>query len=545
VSTTSPVALGLQPILRRNRRWLARACAGLDVEVASGARAGAIAGLARALESIAIAVIEPELRAALALARSDAPPQIASDPTSWAERWQRFPLAAAHVDRIVDQWRGHIGELLTRLHWDHQGLRDRLTPTAERLPALIELRADVGDRHDHGRSVALLGFADGSGVVYKPKDLRVAAIVLDLFAALSDAGLEPALARRWMWICPGYAWEQRLAAQPCTTHPELQRFYQRIGGYLRVFQLLGASDMWMDNLIAVGEQPMFIDLETALGPERARDSDQADAHRLLDESVTGMALLGLPVAASPELPPEDLGALARPGWFRTPYRVDARLRELALGEATPTRDGFLLWHHDQHAPTLAGAPVDAWRFVDEIVAGYRETHRFACEHVELFTAAIDRLGDVPLRFIHRHTWFYGRILRKLLTPAMLRDPAAPELLFATMRAEAGRAEAEVIEVEIAALRRLDVPYLTVRASGRDLHDGTDRDAEPITRNEFERSPTDRARARLATIESFPIDRHAELVAALATLGAPRHERCETEAIRRGDELLALAGWGTR
>jgi hypothetical protein len=99
---------------------------------------------------------------------------------------------------------------------------------------------------------------------------------------------------------------------------------------------------------------------------------------------------------------------------------------------------------------------------------------------------------------------------------MLRDPAAPELLFAAMRAEVGTRQAEVIEAEITALRRLDVPYLTVRAGGRDLHDGSRRDAEPIVRDEFECSAIDRARARVATIEQFPIDHHAALVAELVS-----------------------------
>ncbi|MCA9699378.1 MAG: type 2 lantipeptide synthetase LanM, partial [Myxococcales bacterium] len=493
----SPVASGLRPSLQTNRRWLRRAAKRHELELTNSGCQGALDGLEALLAPLVLAVAEPELRAA---DRSGV--AIGLDADDWASRWARFPRARALVELLTAQWRRQLETAFTRLNQDRAGLCRRLGIAA--LPPISSLKLDAGDRHDDGQTVVLLGFVDGTGLVYKPKDLRVAAAVLELLAILDEAGLEPALGRRWIWTRTGYAWEQRLEHRACDSRDGLRRYYRRLGALARVMQLLGAGDLWLDNLIAVGEQPMFIDLETALSPGRSDpeatfdDPAHAMARYLVDQSVVALAMLSMRVSPGPGLADEELGVLAPPGSFCLPYRVDADLERMAFGEASPHRDGHALWSHRQHAALLAEGEgevfVDPACFAEEILAGMDEAQRVLLVVRKRISAWLETLAGLPLRVIRRHTWLYGRVLRKLQRPALLADGAASEALFAAWRQAAASSDAALVDAEIAAFRRLDVPYLCVRADGCDLLDGA---GAVLVAAAFDESALARARARLA------------------------------------------------
>src|SRR5207249_8149317 len=59
----------------------------------------------------------------------------------------------------------------------------------------------------------------------------------------------------------GYLWMEFLAKKSCQTIAEVRRFYFRWGAQTAVAQILGAIDLHRDNWLAVGAQPVLVDLE--------------------------------------------------------------------------------------------------------------------------------------------------------------------------------------------------------------------------------------------------------------------------------------------
>jgi lantibiotic modifying enzyme len=49
---------------------------------------------------------------------------------------------------------------------------------------------------------------------------------------------------------------------PCQNQEEIKRYYQRAGQLLCLLYVLGANDCHNENLIACGEYPVLVDLET-------------------------------------------------------------------------------------------------------------------------------------------------------------------------------------------------------------------------------------------------------------------------------------------
>jgi lantibiotic modifying enzyme len=68
------------------------------------------------------------------------------------------------------------------------------------------------------------------------------------------------------------------------------------------------------------------------------------------------------------------------------------------------------------------------------------------------------------RWIYRATQTYGRILRTSLQPFVLHSVAARETLIRQSCSRSGPGQS-VIQAEIKALKRLDIPYFTQRTKG--------------------------------------------------------------------------------
>ena len=59
-----------------------------------------------------------------------------------------------------------------------------------------------------------------------------------------------------------YSWCEVVSYENCVQEWELQQYYKRLGIQLFLVYLLGTKDLHSENLIAHGEYPVFVDLET-------------------------------------------------------------------------------------------------------------------------------------------------------------------------------------------------------------------------------------------------------------------------------------------
>ena len=481
----------------------------LDLRVAETARRDLLAWLDARLAEITQPIDALERRAALALGAPSP-----HEPGSWRRHAGAWPVVEVLAEQVFSRWWAAASELLTRV------ARDRPQPGA-----LCGVTPDCGDRHHGGRAVAILRFEDGARCVYKPKDLRVAAVFLELVRWLNARGLPWPLATRWMRARAAYAWEEYVPFRECAAHGGVTRFYHRLGEQLRLFQLLEARDMWLDNLVAAGEHPVFVDLEMLLQPRRAGRPHATpaarEADRRLRESPVNVGILSMPVVVRPGQPPEDLGAMTPPRKFRSPV---------------PGGDG---WIRHEYTPHLAGVPARSADHLSPLLEGYRAMHATLLRHRGALSAPdgpVEALAALPVRFIHRHTWGCLRILRASLAPSLLRTPGAREAALTHLLA-AEPAWPALGSADVAAFRALDVPYLQARPNSDALliPDG------PTLPHFFDRAAIHRVRDRLRSLEDFDVSEQEDLIRSALDTGYPPPEPLPAEAGQRGDPAGPIHG----
>lgn len=547
----APYLKEIASLLIEPARFLRAAAMANNLAVGEDALQEIVAGFAKRLATVVGQILEFEARLAQANAGlfGQASGQSADGTLEgWLSRMERFPVLAFLIGQSYSAWRNWISEIFERLRSDSILLSDTLF-AGEGLGELTGFQGDAGDVHGGGRTVAILTFDRSRKVVYKPKDLRCAVAFLSLIDLLNRSGLELKLHTRRVLPRGGYAWEEFVAHEPCASEAELERFYVRMGMLARLLQFVEGRDFWLDNLVAHGEFPVFVDLETILQPRaipgQLLPAEQVARH-LVAESVVETCVIAMPTPIGMGMPAEDYGALATSKLFITPYRRDLP----AAGAA-----GYFTWTHEEHSPTLNGAPADAAKYLSQVVAGYRSMQECLLANRSRLSSSegpLAALRDLPVRFIYRDTWTYHKIIRKSLSPPLLTDQGQRELylqqlLRPALDRETDESEALIqcamIRSEIGSLRRLDIPFFVSKPESNSVF--TVQGDE--FRGYFDDTAFRRIEERLHGLEAFSTDSQVELLLSCFATGRPGASRSVTPGSRlpgrahhSNDELVDAA-----
>lgn len=394
---------------------------------------------------------------------------------------QRLALA----ERMSDQWLSHVRNVWERLHRDAALLRTRL---GVELDDLREVKLALGDRHRGGQTVTELSFEGGTSLIYKPRSVDLEAFSAPLLALLSSAELP--LRGLDLVAGDGYGWVRKEHPEPCANGVQLARFHERLGTLLAIAYALGGTDLHEDNLIAVGEHPVLIDLETLV----SAPLPGAAAPEQLEYSVFDVGLLPawLPNAdGQPELSGGIGGGLLVDGTFVAgPLRNVARLGTQlvsALDHAGDVQRGFLL--------------------------GYRRLLAVRQELLEL----CESIRSASYRCVLRPTRHYTLALALALHGSELRHTGLRERLsecLPPLAREDGSGRARAAELD--SLEALDIPYFSGRLAQPTLF--AQDDARDVLR--LVDTPWAALQRRLAALSESDLAAQAQKVAAaFAAAGA--------------------------
>ncbi|WP_062440959.1 type 2 lanthipeptide synthetase LanM [Herbidospora daliensis] len=423
--------------------------------------------------------------------------------SGWLDRLETLPGLAYVMGTTCLQWRRVVHELFDRLRADLPRLRRTLWGWAAPGP-VTGYSGDSGDLHNHGRVVTLLTFASGERVVYKPKDLRSVAGLMDVCTLLNNHGLPLALHTREVVLRDGYGWEEYVVAEPGTDEDSVRRFYTRLGMFARLAQFLECRDLWADNLVAIGETPAFIDLENVLQGRISQPAVIGERIEALwgkvEDTVVKTAVVSFPRPIAGGVQAQDVGCLAA-------------LREQIAENSAGFPAG---WEEPPYRPTWGdGELADPRDYADEVAEGYRQMQACLERNQELLAddyGPLALLEDAPVRYIWRSTFDCGDMLRLSVSPGALVDGVAREVCLAhlfrsamgTLRVDPGRTDIlEIIEQEIDAFRRMDIPlFLSKPASDSAFTpDGVE------IPGHFTGTAWQRLQDRVADLAGFPLEEH--------------------------------------
>lgn len=385
-----------------------------------------------------------------------------------------YPVLARQLVTTVRYWVLNCLEVLGRLCDDWEEIVATLSPEAN--PGLLtHVTGDAGDTHRRGRSVSILSFGDGLRVVYKPHSLGVDTHFNELLEWLNGRGVQPAFRTLKVIDREAYGWVEFVKAGGCETPEQVKDFYRRQGGLLALLYALEATDFHFENLIASGEHPVLIDLESlfqhrTLGPPGA-EATALTAGDAFANSVMRIGMLPQRLWAVDELVGVDVSALGGGADQLTPFPVLAMENE-ATDSLKFVRKRVPM-PGKSNLPSLAGGAVNLQDHEQDLVGGFTSVYRLLLrEREQLLTRGgpLDSFGGDEVRLILRATNTYLSLLIESFHPDVLRDALDRDRLFDRLW-EATKFVPEMcpaVPAELRDLRNGDVPLFTSRPDSRDL-----------------------------------------------------------------------------
>jgi type 2 lantibiotic biosynthesis protein LanM len=468
-------ALPLRPLVDGACARVADGAAGLaDIDLDT-VLAGFASDLRARLVDLAVRTFVAELaewRAAGRLDGADGRQRFAdfvrrlSAPTGLATLFATYPVLARLLGQATEQAADAHLELLLRYAADRQAIVDTLLDGLDPGP-LVSVRTGRGDRHRGGRTVALIAFGDGRQVVYRPSDvephLRFRTLVDWLNHRVPGLGLRAVtpVAR------PGYGWLEFIPAAPLADLESADRFYRRQGALLALLHALHAGDMHFENVIASGEWPVVVDVETLFHPTLTPPDLPVDAaSAVLAASVHRTGLL--PTIVVGEHGVADMSGLGGDRGVPMPTSV--------VDWADPATDLMRLHRRAAESagavnrPRLGGRDLDPGEHEPALLDGFRLGYDAVVRHAGELGDLLEDCAGLEVRLVVRPTRGYTRLLEESTNPDLLRDAVDRDRVLDVLWTEAvgHPLRWQVSRHELAELWAGDVPFFTARPGSHDV-----------------------------------------------------------------------------
>lgn len=427
--------------------------------------------------------------------------------------FEEKPVLLRLIAVMTRQWIETSREFALRLAADLPAIRrDILHSDAESRVAKVE--GDLSDPHNGGRSVRIVTFVDGSRVVYKPKDLRLDIVWHRLVGRLNAANPPLQLKAVRAIARDGYGWTEFIAHAGCIDEEGCKRFFGRAGAWLALFHCFVANDMHQENLIAAGDHPMPIDLETILqsATEAHEDaSTEAAASDLAMEKLANTVMMVGLLPAYGRTPDNNVFAM---GGMTADWnsKIKIKWENINSDEMRPTRSKET-GATNPNLPHVGGQYARLADHIDDLVSGFEDYAKFLQRQGRdpNFGDMYEGFAGLRVRKVVRATRFYSMLLQRLKNNRTMDDGIiwSAQADFMARLAEWDR-NTDVFwplqRAERTALLALNVPHFTAPNDANEI-----RDASGLSVRTSETPGLDRARARLENFDQQEIDWQVEVI----------------------------------
>jgi type 2 lantibiotic biosynthesis protein LanM len=338
--------------------------------------------------------------------------------------FREYSVLARLMATVTDLWVDANTKFLLRLSSDYLEIQKKFSSEAY-LGKVVVIQPQMADYHNNGCSVMVISFASGLRLIYKPKDLGLEQVYFGLLSWLNEKNFSLPFKIIKVLNCSTYGWVEFVETLPCKDEQEAKRHYQRCGVLLCLVYVLGGTDFHNENLIACGEHPILVDLETLMYhrvlPEQTNNQTADDlAYRHLWTSVLYTGLLPR-WHFGKEGDVFDGAAFSdslQQGMIRSLIWKNVNLDNMERGyEFVPKED-------NNNQPLLNGVALSAANYVEEIVNGFQEMYSFLISSQQFLLAndgPLKKFSHLRVRFIFRPTAIYSSLLLKTTHPKFLRN----------------------------------------------------------------------------------------------------------------------------
>jgi type 2 lantibiotic biosynthesis protein LanM len=384
---------------------------------------------------------------------------------SFIKLFEEYPVAARVATVRTMYLKKNFCKILQNIENDHQEIKKFLMIDSLNL---TEIKLSTGDSHHQGNSVSILEFQDKK-LVYKPKNLKICKSFekfIDWYTNSSE--LLPISIPKGIYK-DEYTYNEFIMPKFCQNEKEVENFYIRYGYLIALCYLLNLNDLHLENIIAHGEHPMIIDIETCFQASVEMEGNiiYVDLLRYLEvDSVSNSFLLPRQISIGND---DDIELSALSG-------KEVKLSKTFLAPTEVNTDKF---HYENVPGYFAGADnipklsdneeVEVKKYSLRILEGFDDFISFIMENKDECLDILEVFRGQKIRLLTKGTEKYASMIRYANHPNYNREMKYRERLMMNLWAYP-YLDKRIIKSEVNDLLFNDIPIFYSYTDSRDLID---------------------------------------------------------------------------
>lgn len=337
---------------------------------------------------------------------------------------------------------------------------------------ILKIKCGISDFHRKGKSVFILEFDNMQKVLFKPRSLKCDEEYQKFITWLGyNCDLKMKIYKTI--DREEYGWCEYVYYESCDSESGIINYYKRLGVLIFSNYLLQVYDIHYENIIAQGEYPIIIDLETIMANYSTFEIGSARelANKKLWDSVLHEGMLPKYIWAKDGKSGINLSGIAGTEGQEFPVKMPI-LKNVKRSDmyidfqkpVTQTKRNF---------PMLGEEKIGGQDYIAEIVEGFNAAYNVALMKKAETISKLEGFRNICVRYLARDTQQYASILQASYHPDYLQDGKNRELLLCALYRSTNMdstIEDAIIKAEIKDLLNGDIPYFSYNTEKRDLYD---------------------------------------------------------------------------
>ena len=293
----------------------------------------------------------------------------------------------------IELWVNDTSRLLKRIKKDKKELANIADIDSD--TKIIQIEDGLSDPHDGKQFVKRLRFDNGSGIIYKPRNISLLKKFSEFLKQLQEENIQITLRIPACISKRNYGWVELIQQKECNTRKEVESYYNHCGQLIAILYLTRTNDIHHENVIASGEFPVIVDTDTIFYPGftdlfmPSQSTGESHIELAVEESVLSSGLLPLWDNVNGEL--KDSSGMS------------------CLNEQSANT---VIWE---------GKIQSAHVYADQVVQGFHMAAQNILKNQNKFKILIESFKGCRTRAIYRPTRIYEQLRQNLLSPKYLLD----------------------------------------------------------------------------------------------------------------------------
>lgn len=348
------------------------------------------------------------------------------------ENYRTFTSEYSYLCRLIftrgQFWVINTNKFLDSLNNDYKEILKKIKVKSFIVKNII---SNLSETHNFGQNIMVVETNNKRKFLYKQRSTDIEEKFFDLVKYL-NTNLSIKQYVPWIINMRDRSWVEYIDYKESKTIEDVKNYYKRCGYFLSLFYVLGTTDLHSENIIASGEFPVFIDIETLITPRTLLNNKNLNKLNDYIDDKYGLSVSRIGILPQWLLGPDtNIYSNSAIGGSKTDIRYPAIIWKNINKDGMSYEYQGLPSKKDKNSVIYNKEVQSPINYLKEITFGFNQCYDFLVQKKDdaEFIDRVKKFSKTKVRFVFRATKVYTLLTEYLNHPDYMKDGITRSLEF--------------------------------------------------------------------------------------------------------------------